>query len=317
MSALRSQSGPGNYDLKAVQHNWHRTASGILVPDGMVTDVSNRERTTYLKTKAKGDELERLYLENGIPVPANSDLADLLRNSRLLWENWFLNKIDQLEMIMLFKLLHLDRISEAALPLKTEAERKRYLRDLVSGNLDLFARVRSRTKDIFWELEVWSKLRRKMHGEIHLKEPPDIIVSFGSSKIGLACKKVYSERHVQNVLSEAVHQIEGAFDFGVVAVNLDDLVPADKLLRARTAKEMTETLQALNADFIQRHERHFRKYLSTGRLISALVSTTVIADIAAASPRFNTASQWTIWTIPGLDERKSGLLREFYELVVA
>jgi hypothetical protein len=270
-----------------------------------------------LKTKAKGDELERLYLENGIPVPANSDLADLLRNSRLLWENWFLNKIDQLEMIMLFKLLHLDRISEAALPLKTEAERKRYLRDLVSGNLDLFARVRSRTKDIFWELEVWSKLRRKMHGEIHLKEPPDIIVSFGSSKIGLACKKVYSERHVQNVLSEAVHQIEGAFDFGVVAVNLDDLVPADKLLRARTAKEMTETLQALNADFIQRHERHFRKYLSTGRLISALVSTTVIADIAAASPRFNTASQWTIWTIPGLDERKSGLLREFYELVVA
>ena len=56
-------------------------------------------------------------------------------------------------------------------------------------------------------------------------------------------KKFYSARHVQNVLSQAVVQIEESFDFGIVAVNLDDLIPANNLLAAPTQERAEEIVK--------------------------------------------------------------------------
>jgi len=201
------------------------------------------------------------------------------------------------------------------LPLRDDKDRKKYLYVLSSGALDLFQRDRSLSKDMFWELEVWSKLKIKLP-QVVLQEPPDIVVEFGDARIGIACKKIYSEKHVQNVLSQAVAQIEDSFEFGVVAINLDDLTPADSVLRRASAKEIGNVLLDFNAKFLRQHERHFRKYLSTGRLISAMVSTNIIADIYNEKPRFNNAYQWTIWTIPGLNDKKKEQLDKFYELIM-
>ena len=301
--------------MKKIQKLWHADPSGILLPGGSITDLQNRFKTTYLKAKSKAEEIESLYSNNGFTLPQNCDLADMIENSKILWERWFTNKDAGVERIMLFRLLQLDRIADAILALKEESGRARYLKELLSGTIDFFKREKSHAKNILWELEVWSALRRKL-ATVHLQEPPDIVIELNKSRIGIACKKLYSEKHVQNVLSEAVHQIEDTFEFGIVAVNLDDFTPENKVLKAPDAQGITETLLKLNSDFIQRHERHFRKYLSTGRLISAIVSTTVIADVANASPQFNNASQWTVWTIPGLDEKKSRQLRRFYSAVM-
>ncbi|MDC4224826.1 MAG: hypothetical protein MPW15_11510 [Candidatus Manganitrophus sp.] len=301
--------------MKKIQRVWHAEPSGILSPAGSITDLQNRFKTSYLKVKSKAEEIEALFSDNGLTVPHNCDLADIIANSKILWERWFTNKTTDLEMIMLFKLLHLDRMADSILALKEERDRAKYLKGLFSGTVNFFKRERSHAKDILWELEVWSNLRRRL-STVHLQEPPDIVVEFDNARIGIACKKLYSEKHVQNVLSQAVHQIEDTFEFGIVAVNLDDFIPEDKLLRAPNTQRMTETLLELNSDFIRRHERHFLKYLSTGRLISAMVSTSVIADIENASPKFNNASQWTIWTIPGLDEKKDRQLRRFYDVVM-
>jgi hypothetical protein len=40
----------------------------------------------------------------------------------------------------------------------------------------------------------------------------------------------------------------------------------------------------LNNRFLFFHDRHFRKYLTSGRLVSALVSTAVVADIPTVRP---------------------------------
>lgn len=301
--------------MKKIYELWHPSPSGILVPDGRVTDLQDRFRTTYLGVKSKAEEVEALYSANELTLPSNCDLAELIANAKILWERWFTNKTAELEMIRLFKLLHLDRIADAILALKDEPERVRYLKELSSGTIDFFKREMSHAKNILWELEVWSWLRRKL-ATVYLREPPDIVIEFSESRIGIACKKLYSEKHVQNVLSEAVHQIEETFDFGIVAVNLDDFTPADNVLKAPDSNKIAERLLKLNEDFIQRNERHFRRYLATGRLISAIVSTTVIADVANAKPQFNNASQWTIWAIPGLDEEKNRQLRSFYNAVM-
>lgn len=301
--------------MKKTQEVWEARPSGILVPAGHITDRQDRFKTTYLDVKSKGEQIEELYKSNGLTLPDNSDLAELIKNSKVLWEKWFANKTAELEMIMLFNLLHLSRIADAVLPLKEEPVRVKFLKALISGPLDFFKRKQSYAKDIFWELEVWLKLTSKL-ATVNLEEPPDIVIEFEGSRIGIACKKLYSEKHVQNVLSQAVHQIEDSFEVGIVALNLDDFTPADKVLISPHAQGMTNTLLNLNAGFIQRHERHFRKYLASGRLISAIVSTAVIADVASAKPQFNNASQWTVWTIPGLEEKKSQNLHRFYALVM-
>lgn len=150
-----------------------------------------------------------------------------------------------------------------------------------------------------------------------LEEPPDIVVRFGDSKIGIACKKLYSEGRVQNVLSQAGKQIKPSFDFGIIAVNIDDLIPDSQILKMPTDEMISQYLSDLNARFLNTHERHFRKYLVSGRVISVLVSTSVLADVYQARPRFNNAQQLIVWTIPGLPPDKDGQLRNFYDRLMA
>lgn len=301
--------------MKKIQELWDAHPSGILLPAGHVTDRQDRSKSTYLDVKSKAEKIEEIYKSNGLTLPDNSDLAKLIKNSKQLWKNWFANRTDELEMKILFDVLHLDRIADVVLSLKGEPARVKYLKALVSGPFAFFNREKSYAKDMFWELEVWSKLRKKL-STVNLEEPPDIVIEFKESRIGIACKKLYSEKHVQNVLSQAVHQIEDSFEIGIVALNLDDFTPAERVLKTSNAQGMTETLLNHNAEFIQRHERHFRKYLASGRLISAIVSTAVIVDIVNTKPRFNNASQWTVWTIPGLKKKKSQNLRKFYSVVM-
>jgi hypothetical protein len=89
--------------------------------------------------------------------------------------------------------------------------------------------------------------------------------------LGIACKKVYSEQNFEKTLSQAVKQVKD-FEIGIVAINIDDVTPADTVLNVRNHQEMNRKLQGLCEGFLQRHERHLRKYLSKERLVAALIS---------------------------------------------
>ena len=117
-------------------------------------------------------------------------------------------------------------------------------------------------------------------------------------------------KHVQNVLSQAVAQIEGSFDFGIVAFNLDDLAPS-KVFQLSTREKVRQAIDAFNTQFLRAQERHFRKYLTAGRLLSALVSTRIRVDIYRGD-RSQHALQSTFWTIPGLPREKERQIMRFY-----
>jgi len=76
---------------------------------------------------------------------------------------------------------------------------------------------------------------------------------------------------------------------------------------------MGQYINDMNTRFLRSHERHFRKYLGSGRLISAFVSTSVLADVYRARTRLTNARQLTIWVIPGLTHAKEQVLRKFYD----
>jgi hypothetical protein len=295
---------------------WNRRKSGLVVPAGIVSDLSLSSSQTYLRIKEKALAIEHLYEASNITLVPTSDLARLIEDAKTLSDSWLMGQVDKHATSLLFRAGMLDRIADAILPLSDVSDRTCFLDALQSGTLDLLDRKRSSAKDVLWELELWAVLRRRSFNAT-LEEPPDIVVTFAESKIGIACKKLYSQKHVQNVLSQAVAQIESNFDFGIIAVNIDDLVPANQILRARTHEGMAKYISDLNTRFLIGHERHFRKYLASGRVISALVSTSVLADVYGAPTRFNTARQSTVWTIPGLPFEKNLQLKSFYDVLMA
>jgi hypothetical protein len=208
-----------------------------------------------------------------------------------------------------FGAAQMDRVSSAALLLEDESNAYPYLVALLKGSINLLHREQSKAKDTFWELELLSIFRN-----IGIKaslEEPDIVVEFEGTEIGIACKKFYSEANVSKVLSRAISQIEKAFDFGIVAVNLDDLLPEDKLVCAATMECASAMLEQRLLTFMKKHERHLRRYLVPGRAMTALVSCGALVDIPTEKPRFQNVRQTVAWHIPGQTTDKSKQVQNF------
>lgn len=287
----------------------------MLVPIGHVAESSDRSKTNFVQVKGRAQDIERLYASAGVLLPTSSGLGKLIANAKTLSDRWLCNEMEGITMVHAFYALHLQRVADAVLALVEVPTKERYLNSLTSGDIDFFSRGFSNAKDILWELELWSLLRERSASAL-LSDPPDIEVHFSDKKIGIACKKIYSENNVEKVLSQAVEQVEDDFDVGVVAINLDELVPGGTVLKVNTEQQMAVRLQQHCADFLGRHERHFRKYLSTGRLVAALVSVHVIADVAEWDVPFNNCRQSTVWTIPSLTAEKEALMRQFQRIVL-
>lgn len=294
---------------------WRSTETGVLIPNGNVLEASNRKKTNFVHVKSRAKEIEDLYASAGVTMSPSCGLAQMIENAKALADRWLSNQTADSSMVDVFYALHLDRLADAILPLRDVPGREKYLNALTSGELDCFSRQNSYAKNIFWELELWSIFRRRWPSA-SLRDPPDIVLMLAGGTLGVACKKVYSENNVEKVLSEAVGQVEADFDVGVVALSLDELTPPDTILCVRNQMEMDRFLHKHTDEFLARHERHFRKYLSSGRLVSALVSVSVIAHVLDWKVQFNNARASVAWTIPGLAPEKEALLNQFRDIAI-
>lgn len=291
------------------------TPSGVLVQTGSQSNFTVETSSLYLAIKQRGMELQDLFRQNGLQIPSSSYLAKLIDGTTILSDSWLCNDQSRATAAHLFSASQLDRVATAALPLGVSSQAKGYLGDLLSGSLDLLSRERSKAKDTLWELELWQILSR-MGMQATLAEP-DITVLFEGRNIGIACKKFYSENNVAKVLSQAVSQFESKFDFGIVAINLDDLTPANAILKVKSIDQMSQMINQVNYSFMQSHERYLRRYLEPGRAICALISTAAIADVPNTKSRFFNSRQSVVWNIPGLSPEKEAHMRRFFNAVDA
>lgn len=290
---------------------WTPTPGGVLVPTGKSTELNTYASSNYAHVKGRALDIRALFASSGVPLPKTSSLFKMTERACQLSDSWLMDQMEDKSAIDVFYSIMLDRIAAAILPLAECANKKKYLRALASGELDFFARVSSAAKDILWEVELWSLLRRgKGKAKVDLVDPPDLIFEAVGRPLGIACKKIYSESNLEKTLSGAVRQVKG-FDAGVAALNIDELTPEGQIF-AGTRQEVDAQMRRMVEDFLMRHQRLFRKYLSVGRLVSVWVSICSVVDVRDGEVRFNNYRQSTAWTIPGLSVEKQEMVDALY-----
>ncbi len=114
--------------MRKIESIWETSASGILIPAGTVAEVSTHATTTFLHVKTRAIAIEELYSNFGLKIPSACDLARLIRNAKLLSDNWLTNRLDKNDMMDVFLALQLERIAKALLPLRNIAGLKNTLR---------------------------------------------------------------------------------------------------------------------------------------------------------------------------------------------
>ncbi len=291
---------------------WKPTKGGLLVPRGTLTQTQSSYSEKLLTLKSKAEEIEELFNSFNIAIPCGCDLSKLIANIKQCSDLRFIKNTKEFTEEQIINNLYFSRLVEPVLTLlRPQDNKKEYLKRLTSGSLNLLKREKSQAKDILWELELLHMLR--MHNtDAYLKEPPDIIVNFEERKIGIACKKVYSEKHVEKTLSNAIAQIEDTFEYGIVAINIDELVPEDLIISAPNESEAYKQFSHFNYDFIERNERYFLKYIPSGRILAVHVSTSIIANLYASEVQNNNIRHCTYWHDTNIAPKKAQVYRKFF-----
>lgn len=268
------------------------SADGSLTPVGHTSEFSAERTNTFEVVAGSAVRLRGLYAELGLPLSKSPTLLALIEDTETLASA----VEDERTFGHLFSALQVQRITEAILPLAGKSQAREKLAETLDGEISFFSRTRSKAKDTLWELEL-HRVLSDCGIETRFAEP-DLMVALAGSDAGVACKKLYSEENVEKVLSQAIGQIERNCSSGIVALDIEDLLPENAILQVPNTQGMAVRLNAHNDSFMQRHERHLRKYLEPGRAISVVVSCGAMVDILDRSPRFYTARQTTMWNIP-------------------
>ncbi|MBK8726606.1 MAG: hypothetical protein IPL96_11345 [Holophagaceae bacterium] len=248
------------------------------------------------------EKVENLYRLSGVSLNNSSSLFKLIKDSKSFSDAWLVNETDLLGITTLFRVCHAYRISIAILGLENEPNISHHLEKLASGNLDLLCRKASAAKNYLWEVEMFTTFKEKNCSPTFAE--PDLKIEVSGIQVGVACKKIHSEKHIQNIMSEAVAQIAAIKGPGIVALNIDDLYPPEAILKANDASSISEILNNGNRKFISRHERHLRKYLESSRISACIISSSLVGDALSDSPRINNFSEMTCWSIPNIGKER-------------
>ncbi len=271
------------------------TPAGVLIPSGSTSYAQSLTKSTVFATKIKSKKLVALFLSHGLDIEQSPSLKTLMVETSILSDAILLADDQKSTYPRIFCALQLQRVIESVETIETEPNIKLFLKLLLDGSLDLLVRKRSRAKDTLWELEFLRVLHN--NGITATIGEPDIVTT-GATPLGIACKKLYSEGGVSKVLSEAVFQIGTTGLPGIVALNIDDLLPENSILQTKTIDDAIHTLNEHISVFMQNHERHMRRYLEPARTIAVMVSCACLGDLIGNTPRFCNLRQTVAWHIP-------------------
>jgi len=272
-----------------------------------------RKTRDYQEIKVRALQIRELFRRQGIQFHTSSAIGVLLKDAEALADDFISGKSSgDSEFQILLNAAHLDRMADALLMLEDEPNCNAYLNKLTSTNLNFLGRTPSHAKDIFWEIELWALLKRNC-SNVRLIDPPDIILDTADGPLAIACKKIYSKKNVARQLSSAVKQLEKFDGIGIAAINIDDLVPEDSLLRSQTSAEVLKYIDAENVRFLSSCHRPIKQYFESGRLSAVAICTSLLVDVTNDGTRFNNAKQMTIWAWPGVSTAVSNRMKYFAE----
>jgi hypothetical protein len=143
-----------------------------------------------------------------------------------------------------------------------------------------------------------------------LQEPPDIIWHSDSTDSGIACKKIYSPDQVAKRVREAAGQIAKANLDGLIALNVDDLLPG-QILEVAHISQANSMLTQFNSIFLEQNQYHFIKHFTRGRIVGVMVSASAVARLEKHTLPIQLVNQKIFWTRPSIAAHKKA---QFYFL---
>jgi len=250
---------------------------------------------TYDEIAERARRTRDFFAEKRIGIHRESALGVLLREAEALASEWSAGT-NEGGTRRLIAAAHANRIAEAIDAVRSDANAGECLRRIAGNNVNLSDRSQSHGKNALWELELLARLKRNGF-DAKLAEPPDIVIDLDGAPYSIACKKIYSERGAEAQVRKGVKQLEASGHPGIIAFNLDDLVPAGTLLEAGTLSQARDFMHTFNVEFINRQQPRIQRYIADGRCDGILISTSVPSGIETVSPNFNNHNQTTLWTL--------------------
>lgn len=83
-------------------------------------------------------------------------------------------------------------------------------------------------------------------------------------------------------------------------MNIDELLPADSILKQRDHASASALLGDFAAKFIERNRLKLQRPIEQGRCDGMLVSATCVCDLDEGAPRFTTMTDTTQWSLQTL-----------------
>lgn len=251
---------------------------------------------TFGEIANRAQSVRDLIARHRLQLHRESTLAKLLRDANKLATDWQEGRTERSGVRQLVNAAHANRISEALLSIQDDSNFRTYLKRIAGNPIDLSDRNQSQGKDALWEVDLLNFMSRR-GVVLRLCDPPDLMATLHFGEYPIACKKIYSERGLDAQMRKGVSQLARCGQGGLVAINIDDLVPKDVILKTRSLENAEEFLASNNHEFIDRNQACLQRYVMNGKCDGVIVSTTVLADMELSSPRFNTYTQATFWTL--------------------
>ncbi len=262
---------------------------------------------TYEQVVEKASRVKTLLESRQIRLNSASVLGQLMKKAEALSSEWKLGERSPGWQDRLFSALHVNRICGAVLGVGGDHGAQEALRRVASNDMNLPLHDQSQGKDAFFEIELADYLLR--HGMKAILAEPDILLKLDTGDYPVACKKINSRANLGGQLRNAVRQLRPFGGAGLIALNVDLLVPENSILVKDTAAEANAELIALIDGFRESNRFVLQKPIAEKTSDGILFSITAVTHVEQMRPQVSYYTQTDIWSLR--DANAEGQLRAF------
>ncbi|WP_152553220.1 hypothetical protein [Bordetella bronchiseptica] len=298
-------------------------------------DVGEASVFTYEQVAARVQQIRDVLAKRNVRMRSGSALDQLLRRAEGLnqkWENGtipeLLAKLDDSvgkerdafvqslaqHYRMAADALHVNRLTSAVLTVQDDPSVQQPLQRMASGIMQPDNRKPSQAKDALWEIVLLAHLR-DCGLAAKFQDPPDIVMALDGREYPVACKKVWSEEGVEDHIRKGGKQLRPFENGGVIALNLDDIVPTDSLLCLSNRAAAGQFLDRFNLAFIERHRDLFEQAVMEGRCDGLWISVAAATVLTNDNPSFSLYTHASIWHLKDASAESIARLERFAAIV--
>lgn len=255
--------------------------------------------TTYEQVVDKASRVKALLESRNIRLNSASVLGQLMKKAEALSSEWQLGERQPGWQDRLFAALHVNRICSAVLGVGDDPGAQEALKRVASNDMNLPMHDQSQGKDAFFEVELADYLLR--HGMKAVLAEPDILIKLDSGDYPIACKKINSVANLEGQLRKGARQLRPFNGEGLIALNVDLLVPENSILVKDTSAQANAQLIALIDKFRESNRLILQKPVAAKECDGILFVITSLTHVEQMRPQVSYYTQTDFWTLKGVN----------------